>query len=230
MNALTQFNDFLRSIDIDIYREKYSHIKLVELDFPENIRAISRLYEEYWERRKNYPDFDLFYRGYEYRIKDELEQFRMQKEFSKETFYRGLPARIYRTWASLLTQIECGYVAEELYGQGRVQMNSDLDYSGIDIRVKRNDKSPLNIQIKKDTLSREVRVPRPITKRNVQIVLIEYAVPGCGPTTPTGKESIPFQRWSRKWRNKLERLDNGFIIFLPDILDSIENILPPSEH
>ena len=79
--------------------------------------------------------------------------------FSKETFYRGLPAGIYRIWASLLTQIQAGYVAKSMYP--KVEMSADLDYKGVDIRIFIDQKKAeyINIQIKKESVSREVRQP-----------------------------------------------------------------------
>ena len=143
--------------------------------------------------------------------------------FSEETFYRGLPARIYRTWASLLTQIQGGYAAEEIYGRGNVAMNADLDYSGIDMRLT-DGNDIVNIQIKKETMSREVRAPWQGMRQKQKIVFVVYEVPGCDPLTKTGKPSKPFNDWREKWGGKLERLDNGFIVFLPGMFsrDSIK--------
>ena len=66
-----------------------------------------------------------------------------------------MPARIYRTWASLLTQIQGGYVAATMYR--RVDMSADLDYAGIDMRIVVDDAQSINVQVKKETMSREVR-------------------------------------------------------------------------
>ena len=196
------------------YREKYRHIKLVELDLPRNIQAIYHLYQEYWERRKNFSSFEKFYELYSQDLASELEAFRKKTMFSVETFYRGLPARIYRTWASLLTQIQGGYAAEEIYGEKNVVMSAELDYQGIDMKFIYK-KEEINIQIKKETLSREVRMPWQFTKKNNQIINITYEITSSGPKTPGGKTSIPFTRWQEKWGDKLERLNNGFIVFKP---------------
>ncbi|MBE8182608.1 MAG: TaqI family restriction endonuclease [Candidatus Portiera sp.] len=161
---LEEFNQFLGQIDLGSYREKYSKIKLVELDMPRNIQAISLLYEYYWDKFE-LLDYSDFYKVYSESLQGELEDFRNRAMFSKETFYRGLPARIYRTWASLLTQIQGGHLANTMYP--KVVMSSELDYSGIDIRIFLYDTSDkyINIQVKKATLSREVRTPWPITKK-----------------------------------------------------------------
>lgn len=224
MSDLARFNDFLASIDLTKYRSQYAHIKLVELDMPKHIRPMNHIYREYWTERNHFPLFEEFYEIYSSELARPLKIFRKETLFSKETFERGLPARIYRTWASLLTQIQGGYVAETIYGKGTVHMSAELDFSGIDLTIK-TEKADINIQIKKETLSREVRTPKPITKRGVKIVNITYEVPGVDPTTPTGKESVPFKRWEEKWGDKLKRLDNGFIIFRERMfsLDNITN-------
>jgi len=225
MSELHQFNAYLSGVDLAKYRQKYSRIKLVELDLDRDIQAIRHLYREYWEKRANFANFEKFYQIYHCELTDKLEKFRKDKMFSKETFYRGLPARIYRTWASLLTQIQGGYVAEQLYGRGNVEMSADLDYAGIDMKFNTPD-GVFDIQIKKETLSREVRAPWQTTKRGKPIIMITYEVPGCDPLTSTGKPSVPFKRWKDKWAGKLDRLDNGFIVFASDMF-SLENIKTP---
>ena len=222
---LIQFNDFCSNIDLAKYREKYSKIKLVELDLPRNIQAIEAIYEIYW-KNFNLLNFEDFYTFYSTKIAKELEAFRVATMFSRETFYRGLPARIYRTWASLLTQIQGGYVASSLYP--KVDMSADLDYRGIDMRIFLNIKQEnyINIQIKKETVSREVRVPWINLKKGEQITNITYEVTYKNRLTKTGKICKPYADWEARWKNKLTKLDNGFIIFLPEMF-SLSNIKTP---
>ena len=66
-------------------------------------------------------------------------------------FYKGLKARIYRTWASLITQIQGGYVAESVFGKGTVKMSEALDHKGADIQVNYKGHI-LNYQVKKRVL------------------------------------------------------------------------------
>ena len=221
MSDKENLEKFLSGIELDRYRSEYSKIKLVELDLPRNIQALRHLYGLYWEKRGKFPKFEKFYKKYSGDLSGELEHFRKESRFSKETFYLGLPARIYRTWASLLTQIQAGYVAESVFGDGSVEMSAELDWQGIDMRISNSGKQ-VNVQIKKESLSREVRKPYPITKRKQKIINLVYEVPGCDPLTPTGKESQPFKRWRDKWSGKLERLDNGFIVFRPMIFNKDE--------
>ena len=214
MSELKRINAFLENVNLTKYREKYAHIKLVELDMDRNVQPIRHLYRKYWEQRTDFPSFDEFYNLYSSDLKKELEDFRQEKMFSEETFYRGLPARIYRTWASLLTQIQGGYAAATIYGKNNVEMSADLDYRGIDMRLKDGDKV-INIQVKKETKSREVRAPWEKFRKQERIIMVTYAVPGCDPLTPTGKRSKPFHDWQARWDGKLQRMDNGFIVFLP---------------
>lgn len=225
MPATKKINQFLGAVDLARYRGKYAHIKLVELDMPRPIRPIELLYREYWVQRKNYPSFEEFYGIYSGELAAELEEFRRKTMFSEETFCRGLPARIYRAWASLLTQIQGGYVAEGIYGKGKVEMSAALDYRGVDMKI-RDGSREINIQIKKETASREVRAPWHSHKKGVPIVNLTYAVPGCGPLTPTGKPSTPFAHWRENWGDKLVRLDNGFIVFLPAMF-ARKNLVTP---
>jgi hypothetical protein len=114
---LTQFDGFLKSIDLGLYRGKYRPIKLVEMDLPKEIQAIALMYKVYWDRREllNYDDFyDEYFN--EYRVK--IEEFRKKITMCEDCFYRGLKARIYRTWASIITQIHAGYVAESVLEMG----------------------------------------------------------------------------------------------------------------
>lgn len=216
MTDLDNMNAFLLSVDLARYREKYSRIKLVELDLDRNIQAIRHIYQEYWENRTDFPSFDRFYDLYAHDLRKEIEAFRKEKMFSEETFYRGLPARIYRTWTSLLTQVQGGYVAEQIYGQGNVEMSADLDYAGIDMRLTDGDEI-INIQIKKETVSREVRAPWQKLRNKGKIIMVVYEVPGSKLFLKNGSPNVPFTRWREKWRGKLERLDNGFIIFTSGI-------------
>ena len=75
-------------------------------------------------------------------------------------------------------------------------------------------------------MSREVRAPWRAIKRKVPIIMVYYEVPDCDPKTKTGKDRVPFQRWLNKWNDKLERLDNGFIIFRPKMF-AYKNIMIP---
>src|SRR3989344_2591502 len=174
MNYLI-FENFLEKIDLKKYRDQYRPIKLVEMDLPKEIQAIEMLYKVYW-KEKNLLDFETFYKVYLKTYQEQIEAFRKKITMCQDCFYRGLPARIYRTWASLITQIHAGYIAESVFGNGSVAMSADLDHEGADFQVQYRDKI-LNYQVKKTSFSREVRKGKESkTKIKGKFIDIKYEV------------------------------------------------------
>jgi len=112
----------------------YRPIKIVEMDLPKEIQAISMLYNVYWDQKK-FLSFEDFYHEYLKTNQEDIEEFRQKITICRDCFYRGLPARIYRTWASIITQIHAGYVAESVFGSKTVAMSSILDRQGADFQV-----------------------------------------------------------------------------------------------
>ncbi len=211
---LQQFTDFLRKVPLTEYRIKYRPIKIVEMDLQRNIQAIELLYKVYWEEKK-FISFDDFYKRYLKEKKKLLEEFRKKIMMCENCFYLGLPARIYRTWASLITQIHGGYVAESVFGKDSVNMSEVLDHAGVDFQVKYKN-SIINYQVKKESMSREVRREKKTTKKIVgAFVDIFYHVPSedyfKNPKKKNGDFKAPYLRFIND--KKLERLPNGFVIF-----------------
>ncbi len=215
---LQQFDKFLQEVDLAGYREKYRPIKIVEMDLPRDIQAIGMLYEIYWDNKK-FLDFEDFYKEYLKEKRKELEKFRIKTTMCRRCFYRGLPARIYRTWASIITQIHGGYVAESVFGEGAVQMSEELDHQGADFRViYRGIK--LNYQVKKETHSREVRKQKETkNKINGEFVDILYNVPNKdifdNPKTLKGDLRKPYKEFIAN--KNLKRFNNGFVVFTSNV-------------
>ena len=212
------FESFLERVDLNGYREKYKPIKIVEMDLPRNIQALDLMYGTYWDQRE-YVDFDEFYARYEKRYEKDIEAFREKITMCPDCFYRGLPARIYRTWASIITQIHAGYVAERTFGSSTVTMSTELDRKNADIQVCYK-KHILNYQVKKRTQSREVRKPK--TRKQAlegEAIDIEYAVPPQhifdSPKKQNGEYRKPYLDFVHN--KNLKRLDNGFVIFTPEV-------------
>ena len=215
------FNNFLAGINLEELGEKYRPIKIVELDMPKHVQALACLYKQYWDKKADWLGYESFYAIYKNSIADELEQWRKKEQFSSETFYRGLPARIYRTWASLLTQIQGAYVAEHVYGKGNVRMGVSEDHRGKDLVINLGDDVGfLPVQIKKLSYRKEAQRPNSAKNKYIQI---DYAV-APPPKTSTGRDSKPFQRWLEEWGDKLERLENGFVVFKPKMFE-LRNLL-----
>lgn len=211
-----QFIKFLGSIDLKKYRATYRPVKIVEMDLPPNIQAIDLLYIIYWNE-KRFLNFDDFYEEYLAKYKKVIEEFRKKITMCKSCFYRGLPARIYRTWASIITQIQAGYVAAAVFVDGSVEMSGALDHQGADFQVKYHGKI-LNYQVKKETFSREVRRQKTTKdKLDGDFIDIGYFVPSDDyferPKNKKGEYRKPYLRFNND--ETLERLPNGFVIFTP---------------
>src|SRR3989339_2129534 len=196
---LKKFDAFLSSVDLKFYRGRFLPIKIVEMDMPPNIQAINLLYKVYGIE-KRFIDYDSFYKEYLSSLKKEIEIFRLKIGMCKDCFYKGLPARIYRTWASIITQIHAGYVAESVFGEGTVAMSGELDHEGADFQVKYKGKI-LNYQVKKKSLGREVRQEKPKAKNPLTgaFVDIKYEVPSSdyfeNPKKKDGKYKLPYKRF-----------------------------------
>lgn len=226
--SLEEFTNFLSDIDLTAFRERYALTKILERDLPRNIQALNTIYAEYWNNvanRKHPLSFEEYYDNVYYRtLRNDIEYFWHEHSgfgTNCDCFKRGLRARIYRTWASLITQIHGGYVAESVFGNGCVQMSADLDHSGIDFLITTNGHE-IKIQVKKETARREIARMDDGRSKNTDIVYITYNVP------PKSDFDAPKYKVGAKkglLRNSLhnfvefnkngtlKRLPNGFVVF-----------------
>lgn len=210
----TKFEKFLMSVDLGAYRARFRPIKIVEMDLPKEIQAIAMLYEVYWTEKK-FLSYDDFYLAYFEKHKAELEDFRKKITMCEDCFYRGLPAGIYRTWASIITQIHAGYVAESVFGDGTVSMSEVLDHQGADFQVQYKNKT-LNYQVKKASFSREVRQGKASKNKTTgEFIDIKYEVPSDdyfkNPKKKDGEYKLPYLRFTEN--KELRRFPNGFVVF-----------------
>lgn len=208
-----KFEKFLESVDLKGYRKKYSRIKIVEMDLPKDIQAIELLYKVYWDEKK-FLTYEDFYKRYLKEKSEALKKFRNGITMCKDCFYRGLEARIYRTWAGLITQIHAGYVAEAVFGDGTVSMSAKLDSQGADIRVEYKGHF-LNYQVKKTSFS-GVKSSRPLPRKGKlkgEAIDIKYEVPMSlsDPKTKKGEFRVPYLRFLEDKRTVA--LKNGFVVF-----------------
>jgi len=212
-----KFEKFLQSVDLKAYREKYRPIKIVEMDLPKEIQAISLLYKVYWDKKK-FLSFEKFYEEYLNEYGVDIKKFQKKTGMCEKCFSKGLPARIYRTWASIITQIHAGYVAESVFGKDTVAMSGELDHQGADFQVMYREKV-LNYQVKKKSFSGEVRRGKGGVKNKIEgeFIDINYEVPSSdyfeNPKKKDGKYKLPYKRFQDN--KELKRLSNGFVVFTP---------------
>ncbi|MDD5483499.1 MAG: TaqI family restriction endonuclease [Kiritimatiellae bacterium] len=214
MNSAKKIESFLESVNLNTYREKYRPIKIVEMDLPKEIQAIALLYKVYWDE-KRFLEYEEFYKEYLHAYKSDIDGFRRKITMCKKCFYRGLPARIYRTWVSIITQIHAGYVAESVFGNDCVAMSAELDHRGADFQVTYRGYI-LNYQVKKVSFSREVRQSKKAQKQiKGKFIDIKYDVPSedyfKNPKKRNGEYKLPYLRFRNN--KKLKRLSNGFVVF-----------------
>lgn len=216
---LKKFEKFLQLVDLVTYREKYKHIKIVEMDLPKEIQAINLLYKIYWDK-KEFFSFEKFYNEYLNEYSLDIKKFQRKIGMCEKCFSKGLPARIYRTWASIITQIHAGYVAESVFGEGTVSMSGELDHQGADFQVKYKGKI-LNYQVKKKSFSGEVRRGKGGVKNKIEgeFIDLNYEVPNSdyfeNPKKKSGEYRLPYKRFQENM--ELRRFKNGFIVFTPHI-------------
>ncbi|MEK7515796.1 MAG: TaqI family restriction endonuclease [Patescibacteria group bacterium] len=212
-----RFTKFLAEVPLAVYRARYAPVKIVEMDLSKDIHALDLLYEIYWAQKEFIP-FETFYDRYSHKYSKHLEKFRKKIGMCKKCFYKGLPARIYRTWASIITQIHGGYMAGEVFGYENIAMSGDLDHKGADFRILYD--TPINVQVKKETKSREVRIEKTFQKKlDGVFVTIRYFVPQLKviqePKKRNGNLKKAYYEFHKQYLEPryLSVLPNGFVIF-----------------
>ena len=200
-NRLEKFDKFVRTIDLESFRKKYAHLKIVEMDLPRNIQALKTLYKYYWSEvnLNNIPDFETYYDLYYQENKNDIEEFRIKTEMCSICFNKGLRARIYRTWASIITQIHAGYVAENVFG--------------IAIQVKKESKRPeARIQRNSDKNTYTIRYCVPQKK--------DFEQPTYKKTGIIKPQMLDFRQFSND--GILDRYDNGFVVFIAKTFEDLK--------
>ena len=247
MLSLEQFNQFLAQVDLADYRNKYQHIKCFEADMPKSIQALKSIYEIYWDKPvKPIPDFEVFYNKYYWtkHMRDLVFE-KNEKDIGlcSICLEKGVKARIYRTWASLITQIQAAYCCVEVFGFENVFQNEELDRSGIDILIIYK-KQKIGLQIKKQTGRKEIANRKPLGKEKNEADMmydLYYYVPD--------EKDLKNPQYTRDTKNNkkgewkefaklfgldesqpyLKILDKGFVIFTTkyflDLKTKLDNLL-----
>jgi hypothetical protein len=234
--SLRRFRSFLKRIPLNRYRERFERIKWVEQDLPKEILPLYSIYRYYWEDKK-YLGFKTWFERFWKEINDNRESKKALKKFKKYYFNRtieengwfkkGFKARMYRTWISILTQLDFCYMFKYICKKERrnftIECSAELDMKGIDAKV-----GEICFQITKISYRKEARKSR----RSRRIIQIPYAV--------FNKEELrrriqsPRTRNKRKYRRLLkafekyfDALENGFVVFKKDyvkmIIENLEN-------
>ena len=235
-----KYRDFLATIPLDKYRKELKDIKWVEQDLPKEILPLASIFKYYWEERQ-FLDFDKWFDTFWKDIntnslcKEVLNQFK-KYYFDKDNngwFKKGFRARMYRTWVSVLTQMDFCYLFQFLCErEGKIlslECNAALDARGIDAKV-----GNIGFQVAKISNRKEARS----ASKKKTLVTIPYAVFNIEEferkiQSPRVKDKKGYQNSMKAFQKYFIRLKNGFVVFgeayLLPIIDNIEDITKVKE-
>lgn len=232
---LAKYRRFLEGVPLAKYREELKDIKWVEQDLPKDMLPLASIFKYYWNERE-FLNFDEWFEIFWEELNTKPVSRQALKEFKKYFFdkegngwfKRGFKARTYRTWVSVLTQLDFCYMFEYVCAKkGRdfqLECNAELDAKGIDARV--ND---IGFQVAKISQRKETR---PVGEKKT-VVTIPYAVFNVEEfqrrcQSPRVKDKSGYQKALSAFHKYFTRLQNGFVVFnenyLARILENMDNI------
>jgi hypothetical protein len=233
---LRKYREFLKTIPLDKYRENLKDIKWVEQDLPQEILPQASIFHYYWNKRV-FLKFEEWFESFWKEINTRPENKEVLKKFKKYYFdknndgwfKKGFKARMYRTWISVLTQLDFCYMFEYLCAEEgkdlHLEANAELDVKkGIDAKVNN-----IGFQIAKISQRKEARTAGGKKK----VITIPYVV--WNPDELKKKIQNPrtriketYQRMVDSFEKYFIKLENGFVVFnesyLKPIIDNIDNI------
>jgi hypothetical protein len=235
LQDLEKYRYFLESIPLDRYREELKDIKWVEQDLPKEMLPLTSIFKYYWEERQ-FLTFEKWFEIFWEELNAKPESNLALKEFKKYYFdkngdgwfKKGFKARMYRTWVSVLTQLDFCYMFEYICAKEgknlQLEGNAELDARGIDARVNN-----IGFQIAKISQRKDART----AGRKKTVVTIPYVV--WNPDELKEKIQNPRTRIKNTYQKMVDsfekyfiKLPNGFVVFnenyLKPIIDSIDNI------
>jgi len=234
---LRKYRKFLESIPLEKYRKELKDVKWVEQDLPKKILPLASIFKHYWEDRK-FLDFDEWFEKFWKEINTSSESKKALEEFKryffnkslKENgwFKKGFKARMYRTWVSVLTQLDFCYMFEYIcVKEGKnlkLECNAELDIKGIDAKVNN-----IGFQVAQISQRKEART----AVRKKTIITIPYAVFNIEEfkrkiNSSYVKDKIGYQKALEAFYKYFILLKNGFVVFndeyLKRIIDNINYI------
>jgi len=204
----------------------------VEQDLPKEILPLASIFKYYWEERK-FLKFDEWFEEFWGEINTSSESKKALEEFKKyffnksleenDWFRKGFKARMYRTWVSVLTQLDFCYMFEYVCAKEGINLqlecNAELDAKGIDAKVNN-----IGFQIAKISQRKEART----VGGKKKIITIPYAVFNIEEfekrvTSPRVKDKSGYQKALGSFHKYFTLLKNGFVVFKENYLKQIIN-------
>jgi len=235
LKDIKRYREFLETIPLDKYRQELKDIKWVEQDLPKEMLPLASIFKYYWEERQ-FLNFERWFEIFWKELNTKPESKQALKEFKKYYFdkngdgwfKKGFKARMYRTWISVLTQLDFCFTFEYICAKEskklQLETNAELDAKGIDARV-----NEIGFQIAKISQRKEARAVG-VKKR---IIIIPYAVfnmeefkKKC--ESPRVKDKTSYRKTLDSFHKYFICLQNGFVVFnenyIKPIIDNIDNL------
>ena len=234
---LASYREFLKIIPLDKYRETLKGVKWVEQDLYPGMLPLESIFRNYWHNQ-NFLDFESWFEQFWQELHSDPEKLKVLKEFKKYYFDKdddgwfklGFKARMYRTWMSVLTQIDFyyvfRYVCRKMGKEISFEANAELDRKGIDMRI-----GGVDFGISKVSQRKEARSASGAQRR---LIIVPYAVFNIGEFIRKAGSPRVTPASRRAYRKSVEAfhkyfvyLDNGFVVFGENyaemIVDNINN-------
>lgn len=235
IDDIQRYRAFLETIPLTNYRKELKDVKWVEQDLPQEMLPLTSIFKYYWNERKflSFEEwFEKFWEELNARPESKQALARFKKYYFDKNgngwFKKGFKARMYRTWVSVLTQLDFCYMFEYICSKEgkdfQLECNAELDAKGIDARVNN-----IGFQIAKISQRKEART----VGEKKTVVTIPYAVFNVEEferrcQSPRVKDKSGYQKAISSFYKYFIRLKNGFIVFKEDylkqIIKNIDNI------
>ncbi len=218
---LADYRQFLTTIPLKEYRENFKSIKWVEQDLYKKMLPQWSIFRCYWES-ENFMSFDEWFEDFWKELHSSDKSHEVLKEFMKYYFdkddngwfKKGFKARMYRTWASVLTQLDLCYVlvylSDKLNIDLSLEANADLDIKGIDLIVNGVSLGVTKISERKEARAgkkkRLISVPYAVFNMEVYKKRIES-------TRVTPENRQQYKRTVEAFYEYFHMLGNGFVVF-----------------
>lgn len=225
---IENYREFLVSIPLAKYRQELKDIKWVEQDLPKEMLPLESIFRHYWFERK-LLNFDEWFEDFWTELNTKPESQQALTQFKKYFFdkngngwfKKGFRARMYRTWVSLLTQLDFCYVFEYVCSkEGKtipLECNAELDAKGTDAQVGK-----IKFQIKKVSQRKEARGARS-DKDTINIIYVVWDIDELKEKIKNPRTRIKdtYQKMVNGFEKYLLKFPNGFIVFKDDYLKQI---------
>lgn len=203
-------------------------IKWVEQDLPKEMLPLASIFRYYWDDRcfLNFDEwFEIFWEelSTNLRSKEALKRFK-KYYFDKDNngwFKRGFKARMYRTWVSVLTQLDFCYMFEYICAKEsknlRLECNAELDAKGIDAKVNN-----IGFQVAKISQRKEART----VGGKKRVITVPYDVFNIEEFnrrigSPRVKDKSGYKKALESFDKYFILLKNGFVVFKEEYLRQI---------